>query len=380
MSKAAFSVEQISGVKARRMPNKIEPMKATLVDEPFSRPGWVFENKWDGVRAVCFIKNGSIKLSSRNQKDMTIRYPELHGIASAVTATEAILDGEIVVLDKSGRVAFQLLQSRFGLTNKEEIDRLRKSQNIVYYVFDIVYLDGYDLRDAVLLDRKRALKSVLKRSNRLKFSAHIADHGIEFFREAEKAKLEGIMAKNGKSKYEERRSNEWLKIKTQQRQEVIIVGYTEPRGSREYFGALHIAAYNGKKLQSLGHVGTGFNQQKLRDLHRLMKPLETKHHPFDAEPEKPSRRDRNEVTHWLKPKLVCEVSFTEFTDEGRLRHPVFEGLRDDKHPRDCKLEVEHDVKQEVMAAEAKTRRAPAKSVGASLKKLTERSKAKRTNS
>lgn len=379
MTNKKLAIKDIPGVKARRMPAKIEPMKATLVDAPFSRTGWIFENKWDGVRAVCFIRNGVVKLVSRNQKDMSIRYPELADMAKAVKGKEVILDGEIVVLDKGGRVDFQLLQSRFGLTNKQEIDRLRRTQKIVYYLFDLMYLDGYDLRDAILLDRKAALKSILKTSTRIKFSGHIKDNGVEFFRKAEQAKLEGIMAKNGKSKYEERRSNEWLKIKTQQRQEVIIVGFTEPQGSREHFGALHVAAYNGKKLQSLGHVGTGFDRKKLKELYALMRPLVTKDHPFDVEPEKPSRRNRNEITHWLKPKLVCEVSFTELTGEGRLRHPVFEGLRDDKKPSQCKIEFEHDVRDEVISAEKKTRKNTSRksTSGARLKELTERSRAKR---
>lgn len=364
------TIASTAGAKPRRMPAKIEPMKATLVDAPFSRKGWLFETKWDGVRAVCFLRNGKIKLISRNHKDMTIRYPELTDLSNALRAKDAILDGEIVVLNKSGNADFQLLQSRFGLTDKEEIDRLRRQQKIVYYVFDLIYLDGFDLRGVELIARKALLKQVIKSTAKLKFSSHIKEKGEEFFRKAESAKLEGIMAKNGESLYEEKRSNEWLKIKTQQRQEVIIVGYTEPRGSRDHFGALHIAAYAGKKLVSLGHVGSGFDRKKLKELYTLMQPLRQKQMPFDEPPSVPSRRSSKEITHWLKPKLVCEVSFTEFTGEGRLRHPVFEGLRDDKKPSQCKIELQHNVKNEVVQAERKTQvKRAASSTNSSLKRL-----------
>jgi bifunctional non-homologous end joining protein LigD len=206
-----------------------------------------------------------------------------------------------------------------------------------------------------LLERKKLLKAVIKQTSKLKYSAHIKERGEEYFKKAEAAKLEGIMAKNGESFYEERRSNEWLKIKTQQRQEVIIVGYTEPKGSRDYFGALHIAAYANKKLVSLGHVGSGFDRKKLKELYDLMQPLRQKEMPFDEAPSVPSRRSPRETTYWLKPKLVCEVSFTEFTEEGRLRHPVFEGLRDDKKPSQCVVEVQHETSQEVKQAEKKTK-------------------------
>lgn len=370
------TIAKAEGAVKKRMPSKIEPMKAVLVDEAFSRKGWIFENKWDGVRAVCFLKNGKIELISRNQKDMTLRYPELEDIPASLAAKEAIFDGEIVVLDKSGRVDFQLLQSRFGLTNKTEIERLRKQQKIVYYIFDLIYLDGYDLHTVTLLERKKLLKQVMKQTSKLKFSSHIAEKGEEYFRKAEKLKLEGVMAKNGESFYEEKRSNEWLKIKTQMRQEVVIVGYTDPSGSRDHFGALHVAAYAGKKLVSLGHVGTGFDRKKLAEIHKLMQPLRQKNMPFDVAPSVPSRRSSKEITHWLKPKLVAEVSFTEFTGEGRLRHPVFVGLRDDKKPSQCKVELEHNALAEVRQAEKKTKSIKGKAApeGSALKRLTSKRK------
>jgi bifunctional non-homologous end joining protein LigD len=371
-SLAQSVIAKVEGAVKKRMPSKIEPMKATLVDKAFSRKGWIFENKWDGVRAVCYLKDGEIELISRNQKDMTLRYPELGDIPKSLAAKEAIFDGEIVVLDKSGRVDFGMLQSRFGVTDKGKIEHLRGSQKIVYYIFDLIYLDGYDLHNVTLLDRKKLLKQVIKQTPKLKYSAHTLTKGEEAFAKAEKAKLEGVMAKNGDSYYEEKRSNEWLKIKTQMRQEVIIVGYTDPSGSRDHFGALHIAAYAGKKLVSLGHVGSGFDRKKLASIHKLMQPLRQKEMPFDEPPSVPSRRSSKEVTHWLKPKLVAEVSFTEFTDEGRLRHPVFEGLRDDKKPSQCKVELEHSAIAEVKQAEkkAKTAKGKAAPAGSALKRLT----------
>src|SRR5581483_11522707 len=334
----------IPGARKAPMPHEVEPMKATLADKPFDRQGWIFEDKYDGIRALAYIKNGSFELLSRNQKSMAVRYPELKDLPKWVRAKEAILDGEIIVLNKRGTANFQDLQARFGVTNRDTIQRLAKTQKIVYYVFDLLYVDGYDLRDARLLLRKAELKKILRPREVFQFAPHVLEKGTKLFRNAERKRLEGIMAKNGASRYEQRRSTEWLKIKTTMRQEAVIVGYTRPQGSREYFGALHLGLYDGKRLFSVGKVGTGFDQKRLKEIYDLMQPLRTDRPPFDM----PFTAKRNKweairgrnlsEVQWLRPKLVCEVKFTERTGDGSFRHPSFVGLRFDKKPTECVYE------------------------------------------
>jgi bifunctional non-homologous end joining protein LigD len=343
------------GVKRSAMPRSIEPMKATLVDDPFSRAGWLFEDKYDGIRAVAFVKNGQLRLVSRNQKELTDKYPELGELPGWIKASEAILDGEIIVLNEQGTASFQDLQARFGVSRESQIASLVRSQKIRYYVFDLIHLDGYDLRGVMLKDRKALLKKVLKEREVLKFAPHVEGEGEELFARAEKMGLEGIVAKNAKSFYEERRSKEWLKIKATRRQEAVIIGYTDPRGSREFFGALQLGLYDHGELVNMGKVGTGFDAKKLKELYDLMRPLRVDKSPLGYEPEKSRRWNPNPTdVHWLKPKLVCEVRYTEITADHNFRHPTFMGLRFDKKPKDCTLEVEKPVARVVTAAEAMT--------------------------
>jgi bifunctional non-homologous end joining protein LigD len=320
--------------KARKapMPKELDPMKATLVTEAFSKQGWIFENKWDGIRTIAFIKNGKLTLRSRNNKEMTLRYPEMSDLPDRIDATDAILDGEIVVLNAGGRVDFHLLASRFGVTDPAEIERLRKSQKIVYFVFDLIYYSGHDLMQVPLLERKALLKSVMRPATWFKFTPHVTN-GEAFFKKVERARGEGMIAKRAESTYQQRRSKDWLKIKTQMRQEVVIVGYSDPRGSREYFGALELGLYEDGVLRSIGQVGTGFSHQSLREIYQKMKPLASKTQTV-AEDGK-----RRSDVHWIKPKLVGEVKFSEFTPDRNLRHPAFLGLRDDKKPKDCTFEI-----------------------------------------
>ena len=346
MSKLLKSaIAKIPGAKAGSMPRSIEPMKAVLVDEPFSKDGWIFEDKYDGIRTIAYIKDGTTKLFSRNNKEMTIRYPELKKLEEWVDAKEAILDGEIIVLNKHGSASFQELASRFGLKNLAEITRLSKSQKIVLYVFDLLYLDGFNLMRAELLDRNATLKRIIHPRAVFKLAPHNVKDGVKRFRTAEKKKLEGIMAKNASSVYEQKRSSQWLKIKTSMRQEAIICGYTKPRGNREYFGALQLGLYDGSKLVSVGKVGTGFDRKRLKEIYDAMQPFKTDDQPFSGEPRKSRWGRGNEEVQWLKPKLVCEVKFTERTSEGRFRHPVFEGLRFDKKPKEVTFEKAVSVKK-----------------------------------
>jgi bifunctional non-homologous end joining protein LigD len=332
---AAAAARICSAARAARMPEIIHPMLATLVDDPFSNPEWIFETKWDGFRSVCFVKNRKSRFVSRNQIDMTPQYPELASVAKQIDAKEAILDGEIVALDKDGLPRFQLLQPRVG--RKSGIEALRGQGHIVYYVFDLLYVDGYDLTSCPVVERKEVLEQILRPASFIKLSEHVEGDGEAFFKQIEKFHLEGMIAKRAASPYVQKRTRDWLKVKTIQRSEVVIGGYTEPRGSRAYFGALVVGLYRGHDLHYVAHVGGGFNQRSLAEIYKLMQPLKTKASPFVDAPK------TNEPVQWLKPKLVAEVKFSEWTADRRLRHPVFIGLREDKKPEDCKFEFERDT-------------------------------------
>ena len=319
----------------RTMPSIIRPMLATLVNEPFSDPEWIFETKWDGFRSICFIKNGATRFVSRNQLEMTQNYPELKNIAKQIDAKEAILDGEIVALDEHGMPRFQLLQPRVG--RKSGIEDLRGKGQIVYFVFDLLYCDGCDLMSCELIERKATLERILRPASFVKYSDHIEGAGERFYKEIEKFHLEGMMAKRAASVYVQKRSSDWLKIKTAQRAEVVIGGYTEPRGARSYFGALVVGLYRANDLHYVAHTGGGFNERTLDKIFKLMQPLKTDQCPFIVKPK------TNEPVQWVKPKLVAEVKFSEWTADNRMRHPIFVGLREDKRPQECRFEFERDT-------------------------------------
>lgn len=325
-------------------------MLATLVDEPFSDPDWLFETKWDGVRAVCFIRNGKARFISRNQNELTAQYPELADIGKSIDGSSVILDGEIVALDEHGVSRFQLLQRRLGRKNAGEIQRLAATTRIAFYVFDVVYLDGFNLTGCKLIDRKAILEEILKASKNIRYSDHIIGEGKQLFAEVSKIPLEGMIAKRLESTYAQRRSADWLKIKTIQQSEVVIGGYTEPRNSREYFGALVVGLYRDGELNYVAHTGGGFNHQTLAQIYKLMQPLKTKDCPFVDKPK------TNEPVQWVKPKLVAQVKFSEWTADGRMRHPVFLGLRQDKKPEECIFEAKRDTDEIVKSPARKTRR------------------------
>ena len=321
--------------RAARMPEVIHPMLATLVDKPFSDEDWVFETKWDGFRSVCFMKNGRARLVSRNQIEMTPQYPELEDLAKQFKAKQAIVDGEIVALDEKGMPRFQLLQPRVG--RKSGLGALRGKAQIVYYAFDLLYYDGADLTSCSLVERKALLEKILRPSGFVKYAEHIEAEGELFFKEIEKFKLEGMIAKRAASLYVQKRSSDWLKVKTVQRSEVVIGGYTQPRGGRSHFGALVVGLYRDKALHYVAHTGGGFNQQTLEKVYKLLQPLKTNTSPFVVKPK------TNEPVQWVKPKLVAEVKFSEWTADARMRHPVFLGLREDKKPEQCRFELESDT-------------------------------------
>jgi len=338
------------GARKTAMPAAIQPMLATLVDEPFSNPEWLFETKWDGVRAVCFVNNSRARFVSRNQLDMTKQYPELADIASCLNCKAAVLDGEVVALDQHGISRFQLLQPRLGRKNPREIQQLAAQSRIAYYLFDLLYLDGFDLTTCALIERKRLLEQILKESKNVRYSDHIIGEGEKLYKEVSKIPLEGIVAKRQLSHYVQKRSTEWLKIKTVQESEVVIGGYTKPRKSRMYFGALVVGLYAGRELHYVAHVGGGFNQQTLAETYNQMQPLKTARSPFVVTPA------TNEPVQWVKPKLVAQVKFTEWTSERRMRQPIFLGLRNDKKPEDCTFEVEK-VTDEVIKKSVRKKKA-----------------------
>lgn len=328
------SVKDLEGVVKRPMPTTIHPMLASIVETPFDDPGWLFEIKWDGYRAVAFLENGSVRLVSRNQNDLTPRYPELRDLDKLIRAKSAILDGEVVVLDDQGRPSFSLMQQRTGIRSHGRQAGPRSDLPVVYYAFDLLYLDGYDLRRVRLVDRKRVLGEILTSGDTVRYSDHYVGRGMALFEAAKQKGLEGILAKKINSCYEERRSREWLKIKITQTVDCVIGGYTEPEGSRQYFGSLVLGLYNDKKqLIHVGNAGTGFNQATLKQVSEVLKEIETSKNPFFGSVE--AKR-----VHWTKPTRVAEVKFSEWTHETaeggvKLRAPVFMGLREDKNPEEC---------------------------------------------
>lgn len=325
-----------AGARQSAMPSIIKPMLATLVGEAFSDPKWLFETKWDGVRAICFITKEGVRFVSRNQIEMTAQYPELSDIGKHITGSEAIIDGEIVALDERGVSRFQLLQRRLGRKNAGAIRQLATKIRIAYYAFDLLYLDGVDLMKCTLVDRKNTLEKILKPAKNVRYSDHIIGEGEKLYAEVLKVPLEGMVAKRLDSTYLQRRSTDWLKIKTVQQVEVVVGGYTQPRSTRDYFGALVVGLYEAGKLHYVAHIGGGFNQKTLEQVYKLMQPLKTSKCPFVDEPK------TNEPVQWLKPRLVAQVKFSEWTADRRLRHPVFLGLRQDKEPEECRFETEQN--------------------------------------
>ncbi len=321
------------------MPTAIHPMLATSIDAPFDSPDWLFEIKWDGYRAIAFLEKNLIRLVSRNQNDLTAQYPDLHDLPNFLNAKTAILDGEIVALDEHGRSSFSLMQQRTGFRERGRRAAAKPQVRVLYYAFDLLYFDGYDLRRVPLEHRKQALASLLNSSNdTIRLSDHFVANGKALFNVARQKGLEGILAKQRASLYEERRTREWLKIKITRRLEAVIGGYTEPEGSREHFGSVVLGLYDKQgNLIHVGQAGSGFDQKMLADLWTLLKPLETKTNPFQGKVEALKK------VHWVRPKLVAEIEFSEWThltEEGgsKLRAPVFLGLRDDKDPKECVLE------------------------------------------
>jgi bifunctional non-homologous end joining protein LigD len=292
-------------------------MLATLVDAPFERPGWVFEEKYDGYRVLAYKEGGKVRLESRNAKNRTDRFGEIAAAVRDLPDRTLLLDGEVVAFDRKGVSRFQLLQ-------QGEVARR-------FAVFDCLYRNGRDLRKESLARRRRELEAALRESSdRLFLSRRLAAKGHAAYRLARKKGFEGIVAKDEASAYEGRRSRAWLKVKVHQEEELVIGGFTAPGGSRKHFGSLLLGGYRGGRLVFVGKVGTGFSEDALRDLAKKFRRIERDTAAFADPP-------REKGVTWLEPRLVAQIAFQEWTDDGKLRQPVYLGLRDDKKPRDVVL-------------------------------------------
>jgi len=304
---------------------KVEPMLAVLTDERFSDPGWIFERKLDGERCLAERRGGDVDLRSRTHERLNGTYPELADVLLGQRCSDFLIDGEVVAFEGS-RTSFGRLQGRIGIHDPE---RARRSGvRVFYYVFDVLRLDGDDVREAPLRARKARLRDAIRFADPLRIVAHRNAAGEEVYRDACRRGWEGVIAKRADAPYRAGRSRDWLKFKCVTEQELVVGGYTDPAGSRTEFGALLVGYYERGSLRYAGKVGSGYSREVLRDLGGRLARLERADPPFAGD-DLPRRG-----VHWVEPRLVAQVAFTEVTRDGKLRHPRYGGLRDYKDPRD----------------------------------------------
>jgi bifunctional non-homologous end joining protein LigD len=317
-------------LKRAEQPVWVEPMLATLTQRRFSDENWIYERKLDGERCLAFRQAGELRLLSRNQKNINHQYPELVGALQKQATQHFILDGEVVAF-KGNVTSFSRLQDRMHIENPDEV--LKTGVAVYYYIFDLLYVEGYDVSAVSLRERKVLLKAALKFDDPLRYVIHRNQEGEAYFEDACQKGWEGIVAKDARSPYEHSRSNKWLKFKCLNQQEFVIGGYTAPQGSRIGFGALLLGYYQDNDLQYAGKVGTGFNDNTLKRLSDRLADLVQDASPF-SEDDLPT-----EGVHWVKPKLVAEIGFEEWTEYGKLRQPRYLGLRQDKDARNVVMEI-----------------------------------------
>jgi bifunctional non-homologous end joining protein LigD len=304
-------------VRATRIPFRVRPMLATLAAGAFHLPGWVYEEKYDGYRIVAYKEGRDVTLLSRNLKDRTQDFRDVADAIRSLAAPTLALDGEVVVFDAAGISRFQLMQRHDGADS-------------VFMVFDCLYARGRDLRRLPLTERRSGLEAEVRDGRYVRLARRLADDGFVAFHEAERRGLEGVIAKDGRSSYEaDTRSPAWRKVKVRQEEEFVIGGFTAPEGARQHFGAILVGASDAGRLRYAGKVGTGYTAKTLASLMARFRPLVRATSPFVDAP-----RERG-VT-WLEPELVAQIGFTELTGDGRLRHPTFLGLREDKNARDVR--------------------------------------------
>jgi len=305
-------------------PSWIKPMLATLTNRRFSDPNWIFEHKLDGERCLAFKKGRAVRLLSRNELGLNNTYPEVAEALERGPDHDCVVDGEIVAFD-GNRTSFAKLQGRIGIKDPEEARR--SGIAVFYYLFDLMYVDGFDVTKVRLEHRKKLLRQALDFQTPVRFMTHRNTKGEEFYREACEQGLEGLIAKRRDSEYVHRRSTDWLKFKCINEQELVIGGFTDPEGGRVGFGALLVGYYDRGKLRYAGKVGTGFDTATLLRLRHQLDTRVTSRSPFVDEV-------REKGAHWVKPDLVAQIGFTEWTRDGKLRHPRFLGLRSDKPAKD----------------------------------------------
>ncbi|MGG6460295.1 MAG: DNA ligase D, partial [Candidatus Eiseniibacteriota bacterium] len=325
---------------ALNMPLNVRPMLAYPVEKAFDSNEWVFEIKWDGVRAITYIHNELIRIESRNGNNITKKYPDIYSALKNMDVAKhsIVLDGEIVVLDEKGLPNFQDHQLRMNVSNQREIEVLAKKIPATFYVFDILHLDGKDLRSLAYMERRKLLSEILFPNNFVKISDYIEDNGSQMLKHTLEFNLEGIVAKRKSGRYRVGvRSHDWLKIKNTKSQDCVIIGYTKGEGNRaQGFGSLLLAVYDSrsKEYRFVGHVGTGFNFQLVREIYEKLQTIRTDRSPVKSIPYK------NRETVWVKPVLVAEVKFADWTEEDIMRAPVFLRFRIDKSPEECVLEAD----------------------------------------
>jgi len=317
---------------------KFLPMLA-FRSQPFDSQDFLFEIKYDGTRTICYFEEGNIEFINRRGKEFSYRYPEIkEALKNAIKAGEAVLDGEIVVLENQ-KPNFWKLAEREHVDNKFRIELLSKLMPATYIIFDILFLDGKELIDLPLIERKKILKDVVEENERVRIAEYKIGSGKELFELARKSGLEGIVAKKIDSAYEiGKRSKNWLKIKAENSLDVVIVGYTTGTGEREDFGSLLVAAYQNGKLKFLGRVGTGFSKEEIEGIIRKLEKEKISNPPVSSENVKLELPEGREAI-WVKPKYVCEVRFLEFTEDMQLRAPVFVRMREDKSIEECEIEA-----------------------------------------
>ena len=314
-------------------PSKQRPMLAEIREKPFSREGWIFELKYDGFRLLASKGGGKARVFYRRGNEATHVFPEIRKAVSALPVDSILLDGEVVVLDEASHPSFQRLQKRTQLSRTADIQQAALKYPATFFAFDLLEINGFDVRGEPLLERKRFLQAIMPPTGPLRFCDHISTRGEEFYAGVEKMGLEGIVAKKADATYREGRSSSWLKIRVDRRDEFAIVGYTLPKGARSGFGALHVAHYRETAADELtltyaGRVGTGFSAAQIDDLYEQLQPDRIDEHTIEAAP-------TGERHVWVEPRLVCEVRYKELTEEGLLRQPSFLGLRPDKTPEEC---------------------------------------------
>ena len=361
---------KLPGAEAAPMPDSVDLTLAKLEGKAFSDPNWLFEIKWDGVRTIAFLKEGRVRLMSRSGRDVTAEYPEFQDLPKHLRAGTAILDGEIVTLDENGRSNFQKLQNRIGVSSPSA--KLRESIPLNYYLFDLLYCNGFDVRKSPLLQRKELLRSIVRNENSVRYSEHQLEKGRELYQAASEKGLEGIVGKEIHSAYSGTRTPLWIKLKIVKELDAVVLGWTAPRRTRQYFGALVLGLYDGKELKFIGSVGTGFDTKTQSAILEELKKLRVNRSVLKNPPK------LREKVDWVRPALVARVKYGNWTEDTHLRAPVFLGLRKDRAPEDCTLaaaqpsEDVHSsaaVRDAVVKAKAKTTKATKASGSADAEEL-----------